>query len=129
LGGSNEYLGMLGFWATIISFGQSFLSEQDEVKAFFAQHDGAYCSKSEAWILLFVYIISNTLYYHGVARFLQISDAAFVSRSCRGFVDDGSLVDDRTFFISLFLLPVQLELVNRLCMVGPFWSLVFGSRS
>ena len=79
LGGSNEYMAMLGFWASIIALGQSYLSEKDQVMQFFTEHDQLYCAKEQAWVLLCMYIISNTCYYHGVARFLQISDAAFVS--------------------------------------------------
>jgi drug/metabolite transporter (DMT)-like permease len=79
LGGSNEYMAMLGFWACIIAMCQSYLSEKDMVMQFFTEHDQLYCAKSQAWVLLVCYIISNSCYYHGVARFLQISDAAFVS--------------------------------------------------
>ena len=79
LGGTNEYIGMLGFWGSIIAFGHSFLTERDYITSFFLSHDQAYCGKNQAWVLLFVYILSTSLYYHGQARFLKISDAAFVS--------------------------------------------------
>ncbi|GKZ01386.1 hypothetical protein MPSEU_001089400 [Mayamaea pseudoterrestris] len=114
LGGSNEYLSMLGFWASMIAFGQSYISEKDQVTQFFAAHDQRYCGKEQAWILLVMYIISNTCYYHGVARFLQISDAAFFNLSlltgCVWSVLFGVLFLDRApkplFYVAVFFIIV-----------------------
>jgi solute carrier family 35 protein F1/2 len=79
LGGTNEYIALLGFWASMIAFLQSYLTEKDHIVSFFQEHDQAYCEKNQAWTLLFVYVLSTSLYYHGLARFLKMSDAAFVS--------------------------------------------------
>jgi solute carrier family 35 protein F1/2 len=82
-GGPNEYLGMLGVYATCICLVQSLLFERDEIAEFFNKSGdkSATCSESTAWFLLFAYFASAVLCYLGASRFLQVSEACFFNLS------------------------------------------------
>jgi solute carrier family 35 protein F1/2 len=82
-GGPNEYLGMLGVYATCICLVQSLLFERDEIAEFFNKsgNKSSTCSASTAWFLLFAYFVSAVLCYLGASRFLQVSEACFFNLS------------------------------------------------
>jgi solute carrier family 35 protein F1/2 len=83
LGGPNEYVGMLGFFAAIICFVQTILIERDDVATFFGR-DAAPddpCSESTSRVLLVAFVIINVINYLGRVWFLQVSEAAFLNLS------------------------------------------------
>ena len=83
LGGPNEYLGMLGVFATCICIVQSVLTERDEIAEFFNRSGdrSATCSEATAWWVLVGYFVSAIVCYLGASRFLQVSEAAFYNLS------------------------------------------------
>lgn len=85
LGGPNEYVGMLGFFATIICTIQTLLIEKNDIADFFGREDRAegsmHCNQSTARVLLVVFVIINVVNYLGRAWFLQVSEAAFLNLS------------------------------------------------
>jgi len=83
LGGVNEYLGMLGLFATIICTIQSAILERAEILEFFKSdaNKEASCKASKLWYILAAYFVASVLSYIGGARFLQISEATFFSLS------------------------------------------------
>lgn len=82
LGGPDEYLGMLGLYATIICAVQSVLYERNEIAEFFGRGDKSEtCSESFALSVLVAYFVSAVCTYLGAARFLQVSEATFFNLS------------------------------------------------
>lgn len=85
LGGPNEYVGMLGFFATIICIIQTILIERDDIADFFGSESTAegtlHCNQGTARILLVAFVIINVVNYLGRAWFLQVSEAAFLNLS------------------------------------------------
>lgn len=81
LGGPNEYLGMLGFFATIICTVQTIILERDAIHDFVGHGSdkSETCSQAKARWLLLGFVVSISLIYMGVARFLQISEATFLN--------------------------------------------------
>ena len=82
-GGPNEYLGMLGVFATCICVVQSLIFERDEIAEFFNRSGdrSPTCSESTAWFVLFAYFASAVFCYLGASRFLQVSEACFFNLS------------------------------------------------
>jgi solute carrier family 35 protein F1/2 len=83
MGGPNEYLGMVGFWGTVICAIQTLVIEQDEVAEFFGKsgNKSKTCGESLAWWLFTAYWATSVLSYLGTARFLQVSEATFFNLS------------------------------------------------
>jgi drug/metabolite transporter (DMT)-like permease len=80
-GGVNEYLGMLGFFASIICLLQILILERREIYEFFGSGDNKTCSQTTAQGLLFGYVCAVTLLYMGSARFLKVSESTFLNLS------------------------------------------------
>lgn len=83
MGGPLEYLGMLGFYCSIVCAVVSSWIERDQIAEFFGTggDKSDTCSERTAWYLLCAFLVSNVSYYVGAARFLQISEAAFFNLS------------------------------------------------
>ena len=81
LGGPNEYLGMLGFFATIICTIQAVALEQKQIGEFFDINNDNGCTTFTSSGLLFAFVLCNVLSYAGASRFLQVSEAAFFNLS------------------------------------------------
>lgn len=83
MGGPLEYLGMLGFYCSIVCAIVSSWIERDQIAEFFGTggDKSETCSERTAWYLLCAFLVSNVSYYVGAARFLQISEAAFFNLS------------------------------------------------
>jgi solute carrier family 35 protein F1/2 len=109
-GGVHEYLGMLGFFATIVCVIQTTLLEREQVYKFLGQDDHSEtCSHAFARWLLFAFVISGILSYYGASCFLQVSEATLFNLSLLtgdlwsvGFsVMAERIVPNRLFFIAL----------------------------
>ena len=72
-----EYFGCFSFFASIITFFQAMIFEQDEITAFFTQSSSETCSAREGKFLFLLFAIGGIGNYVGIGFFLQISDAAF----------------------------------------------------
>jgi solute carrier family 35 protein F1/2 len=83
IGGPDEYLGMLGFWASVIAFVHCSLFERQEIAAFFLASDdqSGTCTGSTAWWILAAYVVTSLVRYIGTAQFLQVSEATFFNLS------------------------------------------------
>ncbi|GKZ00821.1 hypothetical protein MPSEU_001033800 [Mayamaea pseudoterrestris] len=83
IGGPDEYLGMLGFWASMIAFIHCSLFEREEIaEFFFASGDRSEtCTGSTAWWVLAAYVVASIARYVGTAQFLQVSEATFYNLS------------------------------------------------
>jgi solute carrier family 35 protein F1/2 len=83
LGGPNEYLGMLGFFATLICLVQTMVLERDDIRAFVGKggDKSETCTQHAARWLLLGFVASNVIGYLGGARFLQVSEATFLNLS------------------------------------------------
>eukprot|EP00815_Leptocylindrus_aporus_P007829 CAMPEP_0116061718 /NCGR_PEP_ID=MMETSP0322-20121206/7256_1 /TAXON_ID=163516 /ORGANISM="Leptocylindrus danicus var. apora, Strain B651" /LENGTH=380 /DNA_ID=CAMNT_0003546739 /DNA_START=460 /DNA_END=1602 /DNA_ORIENTATION=+ len=74
---SDEYLGMLGFCGVFLAIIQSAIIERHDVYKFFApDHD---CHHEHAVFLWISYVVAAWLLYTGIARFLQVSEAALMN--------------------------------------------------
>jgi len=96
-GSGDEYLGMVGFWAFLISMVQAALVERDDIAKFFVGfhrpiQDGDFidddaasilptCSIGMSWGLLLAFVVVNVMSYIGATRFLLLSEAAFFNLS------------------------------------------------
>lgn len=82
-GDNTEYLGMMGFFAFLISLAQSLLLEWDDILEFFGEDSShsSTCSLHKGWWLLFAFVSVTMLSYAGASRFLVISEAAFYNLS------------------------------------------------
>ena len=94
-GDTTEYLGMIGLFGFCISFVQSLVLEQDDIRKFFGNKENddeddtdidtdssvTMCSLPIGFILLFSFVGVTMLGYIGASRFLIISEAAFFSLS------------------------------------------------
>jgi len=76
-----EYFGCFSFFASIITFFQAMILEQDEIMTFFTQSSSETCSAQEGKNLFFLFAVTGVMMYMGIAAFLQISDAAFFNLS------------------------------------------------
>lgn len=109
LGGPNEYIGMLGFFATIICALQLLLLEHSQIKAIFSNHE--HCSSNAILGLLALFVLCNVLGYMGGARFFQLSEATFFNLSLQTgslwsvffSITAQRLMPHAMFFLSLFL--------------------------
>jgi solute carrier family 35, member F1/2 len=85
LGGPHEYLGMLGFFATIICIVQTIAIEGDAIAEFINREDptmsSSKCKQATARVILATFVLINVINYLGRAWFLQISEAAFLNLS------------------------------------------------
>ena len=94
-GDTTEYLGMIGLFGFCISFVQSLVLEQDDIRKFFGNKENddeddtdididssvTMCSLPIGFILLFSFVGVTMLGYIGASRFLIISEAAFFNLS------------------------------------------------
>ncbi|OEU16905.1 DUF914-domain-containing protein [Fragilariopsis cylindrus CCMP1102] len=88
-GDTTEYLGMIGLFGFCISFVQSLVLEQDDIRKFFGNKENDdkddtdidMCSLPIGFILLFSFVGVTMLGYIGASRFLIISEAAFFNLS------------------------------------------------
>jgi hypothetical protein len=95
-GDTTEYLGMIGLFGFCISFVQSLVLEQDDIRKFFGNKENdddeddtdidigssaTMCSLPIGFILLFSFVGVTMLSYIGASRFLIISEAAFFNLS------------------------------------------------
>jgi solute carrier family 35 protein F1/2 len=85
LGGPYEYLGMLGFWATMIAIVHCYIFERNGIVNFFADSedhdDDGTCSRKTALWILTGYFVANVSIYWGTSQFLQYSEATFYNLS------------------------------------------------
>jgi solute carrier family 35 protein F1/2 len=83
MGGTSEYLGMLGLFAFFISIVQALILERQDILEFFGRSpdETSTCSLSGGWGLYFVFVGVSACGYMGGSRFLLISEAAFFSLS------------------------------------------------
>lgn len=84
VGGPLEYLGMMGFFATVISLLQGAILERDEIFQFFngvPAPEGQVCTVSQGLGLISVFVIVNVLSYTAGAFFLCVSEATFLNLS------------------------------------------------
>jgi solute carrier family 35 protein F1/2 len=93
-GDTTEYLGMIGLFGFCISFVQSLVLEQDDIRKFFGNKESdngeddidsdssvTMCSLPIGFLLLFSFVGVTMLSYIGASRFLIISEAAFFNLS------------------------------------------------
>lgn len=76
LGGPLEFLGMMGFFASILAFVYAMIFERAAIAAL-----SDICSMHTSILLLLAYVSSNLLGYYGGAHFLQVSEATFFNLS------------------------------------------------
>ena len=79
-GGTNEYLGMVGLFGTLISFTQVILLERQQVEDFFSGATETCPLAMGLWLLL-AYVATASLRYAGFAHFLVVSEAALLNLS------------------------------------------------
>lgn len=79
-GTQDEFISAMSFFATIITFLQTLITERQEVKAFFSTSSES-CSEVGSLTLLAIFVIATVVNYLGVASFLGMSDAAFLNLS------------------------------------------------
>lgn len=77
-GDTTEFLGMIGFFATLISFFQGWLTERNDVVELYT---GGECSLAKTGALLLIYVITSALEYIGIAHFLSKSEATLLNLS------------------------------------------------
>ena len=87
-GGTHEFLGMVGFFGTIISVVQAVALETDQIKKYFYkpelagdENTGSNCSLIESWSFLISYSVVMYISYVGTAFFLKVSEAAILNLS------------------------------------------------
>jgi solute carrier family 35 protein F1/2 len=78
-----EYLGMLGFFASLISIAQALALERQDILEFFGRNpdESSTCSLWMGWAMLFTFVAVSVLSYMGASRFLLLSEAAFFNLS------------------------------------------------
>jgi solute carrier family 35 protein F1/2 len=84
IGGPTEYLGVMGFFAAIISFSQAALFERGEIQDFFTGvpvPEGSVCAPSDGILLVLSFMTTNSLSYTMISRFLVISEATLLNLS------------------------------------------------
>jgi solute carrier family 35 protein F1/2 len=82
MGGTTEFLGMMGWCATWISLAQAAVLERDQIAALFQpDRNVATCSLAVGWWLVRAFVFLAVLNYICTARFLSISEAAFLNLS------------------------------------------------
>lgn len=77
-GDVTEFLGMIGFFATLMSLVQGWFTERDMVVELYT---GGECSLSKTGALLLLYVIASALEYIGIAHFLARSEATLLNLS------------------------------------------------
>jgi solute carrier family 35 protein F1/2 len=80
-GNQDEFISAMSFFATIITFLQTLLTERLEVQAFFRSDTSDSCSELGSLTLLAIFVIATIVNYLGIASFLGMSDAAFLNLS------------------------------------------------
>ena len=85
-GGTAEYLGTVGFFASIIAIIQALLLERSDIMEFFARdvnvdESSESCSIFMGWMLYVAYVSLNVAAYIGGSYFLILSEAAFFNLS------------------------------------------------
>lgn len=83
-GGPTEFLGMLGFFATIVSFVQAALLERNEIASFFSgvsSDSGKVCTEGTGFLLVVAFVFINSLSYTLTTWFLLYSEATFLNLS------------------------------------------------
>ena len=81
-GSQNEYLAVMSFFASAITFVQTIIIEPEAVTAFFRQSgENDTCTESGSLTLMFVFVVASIVNYMGIASFLRMSDAAFLNLS------------------------------------------------
>lgn len=81
LGGINEYLGMIGFFGTVIAMFQVAISERQIVVDIFNGVNPTECGANIVAGLLVAYVVGQFSRKAGLAAFLTISDAALLQLS------------------------------------------------
>ena len=79
-GSQDEFISAMSFFASIITFFQTLVTEREEVKAFFSTRTDS-CSELGSLTLLAVFVLATMFNYLGIASFLGMSDAAFLNLS------------------------------------------------
>ena len=81
--GTSEYLGMMGFFAFLISITQAFILEWDDILEFFGEDTkfSSTCSLEKGWTVLLSFVVVMVLTDMAASRFLMISEAAFFNLS------------------------------------------------
>jgi solute carrier family 35, member F1/2 len=83
-GGPTEFLGMMGFFATIVSLIQAAILERHEISNFYfgvSSSNGKVCSRDTGFLLVLAYVFINTLSYTLTTWFLTFSEATFLNLS------------------------------------------------
>jgi solute carrier family 35 protein F1/2 len=82
-GGTTEYLGVMGFFAFILSLIQALIFEWQDILEFFGRSSSSSetCSPAMGWWLLLVFVAVTLMGYAGASRFLLVSEAAFFNLS------------------------------------------------
>ncbi|KAL9190356.1 hypothetical protein ACHAXT_007567 [Thalassiosira profunda] len=76
-----EYLGVMTFFASIISGFQSLILERQAIRDFVDQSGSSTCSEGKGLLLFELFSIGGVVMYSGIGLFLQFSDAAFFNLS------------------------------------------------
>jgi drug/metabolite transporter (DMT)-like permease len=78
-----EYLGMIGFFASLISIAQALALERQDILEFFGRNpdESSTCSLWMGWAMFFTFVDVSVLNYMGASRFLLVSEAAFFNLS------------------------------------------------
>lgn len=83
-GGPTEFLGMMGFFATIVSIVQAAILERHEMASFFSgvsDSNGKVCTKDTGFLLVLAFVFINSLSYTLTTWFLLFSEATFLNLS------------------------------------------------
>ena len=83
-GGPTEFLGMMGFFATIVSIIQAAILERNEMASFFSgvsDTNGKVCTKDAGFLLVLAFVFINSLSYTLTTWFLLFSEATFLNLS------------------------------------------------
>ena len=78
-GDTTEFLGMLGFFASIISMTQGWLTERNDIIELYT---GGSCSGYGTAALVLLYVLASSLEFIGIAHFLSKSEATLLNLSC-----------------------------------------------
>lgn len=117
LGGTSEYLGMVGFFGIFIAIFQVLISERQTVAAMFNGGNPSGCSGSITAGFLVAYVLGQFSRKAGLAAFLTISDAALLQLSL--------LTSDLyTVIVSVLYLHILPRLSSWLAMVLVFAGIV-----
>lgn len=124
-GGTTEYLGMIGFFGTLLSGIQAVISERDTVAAFFQGNTAGGCSNTITTWLLIAYVIGQFSRKAGLALFLTVSDAALLQLSLL----TSDLYTLMFSVIYLHILPLPLQWVAMVCVIAGIVVYEVGPKS